>query len=142
MVCSQHPLFLIFSASAWAYGWPLPRTLNIGFPCLKHTAVSEQTRASTNSAKSRGQMQLPAPAGAGCVPAPTVSVVKEHEEKIKQLQQDVLKQKASMDQDLQAKLEQRRKKKQSLRGTVNVETAAEIPFPGSSQHRQEGDDAK
>jgi hypothetical protein len=87
-------------------------------------------------------MQLPAPAGAGCVPAPTVSVVKEHEEKIKQLQQDVLKQKASMDQDLQAKLEQRRKKKQSLRGTVNVETAAEIRFPGSQQHRQEGEDAK
>jgi hypothetical protein len=68
--------------------------------------------------------------------------VKEHEEKIKQLQQDVLKQKASMDQDLQAKLEQRRKKKQSLRGTVNVETAAEIRFPGSQQHRQEGEDAK
>ena len=107
------------------------------------TELSEQTRVSTHSAKSRGQMQHPAPAGAGCVPAQTVSVVKEHEEKMKQLQQDVLKQKANMDQDLQAKLEQRCKKKQSLRGTVHVETAAGICFPDSQQqqHRKrEGED--
>ena len=89
-------------------------------------------------------MQHPAPAGAGCLPAQTLSVVREHEEKIKQLQHDVLKQKANMDQDLQTKLEQRRKKKQSLRGTVHVETAAQIRFPGSQQqqHRErEGEDA-
>jgi hypothetical protein len=62
-------------------------------------------------------MQDPALAA---VPAQSVSVVKEHEEKIRQLEQNVRMQRASMDQDLQSKLEQRSKKKALLRGAGNA----------------------
>ena len=85
-----------------------------------------------------GEMQDPAPAAE---PAPKVSVVKEHEEKIKQLEQNVRLQKANMDQDLQAKLEQRRKKKELLRGAANAVIAGNrLAGPEQQQQQAEGGD--